>query len=1168
MLALNTEIERIKISSSLFKEISPDISNALSDLQTISDEKDTHILVDIRIIAEIICKKILDLKNISTTYRDEKSGLERTATQLYDFIVLLKQKNALSQNGINAIYDIKSAGNLRAHDIEVSKNQILKRVLIEQALQTSIGGLKKLLAVFLDTIERSDLLLQFSEIIKPTYGDSKKDKVPAPVELLNKIRTKTETLIATGYREKYNPEQYLPRSECAEHLTAFLQSTKKLLVLTGKAGSGKSSFVCHFSKSNSSGNVILLIDCSQLKIEEKWNIEKYISTALQIEDFSYIETCLGPELNKKNGKFVLIFDAVNENPQKENLLLQISRLIKPGNKLLKIIITCRLPIWDNIKRHIRIAPEFEYNPVGPGSYVLIENYSAKELPEVYSKYATNFSIQTNYAILSRKLRKLIEQPLFLKLVTETFKGKSIPTDISLSDIFGQYLKKVILFKNPGKEINLTETPEYLFLTELICVFYNYRAAEMNIEDLKSQPGLVRYFENSNTFYNLLDTGLISIKNIQVSFLKEEQVVYFTYERVFEFLLAEIIINPVTTETISEYLSIADHDHYPQLTGAAELKLAFQITKYPRTWVLISELAMSDRSDSRQFLCTVLQTIGESGNKELADNIISKLSKIDNQSVQLVSIQAAFQMNLTERLIDISLSKDEYLRSMSVLFLYQNWEHLRRSGELKAAYEILNRISAHITIAILILPKPKYALQAFISLSLNILMHTVDDPASVFPITNAFKKITDKIPGFKPESRSDGEIRFTMVTNGIIDLLKKRFKPIIIETISDNRDFFTDKKAKRALLDIGGLITVENLEKEKDKILRIITWQHPWVSGSSRSVLIHQVFINYETNFALLKNWLYLENLNIVVQNNILHSLVYGTIARIMNGKHIDPEFTTELIDDFLSIWVLASSASDETIRKYSNKEDFNWLMQNVLFGILYIEGSLYKAHGTIEEDSIALKKILAQDFLPETEKTTFILEAIQKNGFQGNIEYSVRLILNKDFRDIWSGNSLLLEQTYKVLGNLRALYQSEVDGILLETDTLIGHEIKKYSYSMSPEVLSETGYRHWIMVGTATNITLMKMAGIMLVQVVYAENEDQFIDKAVQALLWMFFEPERIDIFHAQYGLAHDPAWDRFEKLEIDRNILHSNEVLNMHYQKKSQEIIHDFNKGILYDDI
>lgn len=1166
MPAINKEIERIQNTSNLFSEISTDIAQALKSLRPIQSEKDTYILIDIRIIAEKICKKILEVKNISRFYHDEKSGADRKANTLQEFINIFKEKQILTQRGIDAIYNLK--GNLRAHDAELPESELLKRVLVDQDLQNSITALKKFLAIFLETIQRNDLLIQFSEIITSKYEGDKQPKTQSPEELVNTIRLKTEKLIASRYREKYNPEQYLDRNECKIHLDRFVQSNKKLLVLTGKAGSGKSSFVCNYSKTSSGRNIFSLLDCSQIKADEKWNIETYINTTLGIGSFNELESQLKPGLKKTGGNLIIIFDAINENPQKENLLSQISKLAGRDNELVKIVITCRLPIWDNIKRHLRIAPELEYNPIGPGSYVLLENYSNLELPEAFSKYASIFSIQTSYNSLSRKLKKLIEQPLFLKLVTETYKGKKIPADISLSEIFGQYLKTVILSRYPGKDVKVTETAEYQFLSEFICVLYNYRTTEMKIEALKKQPELMPYFDTGNSFSNLLDSGLISIKNIQVSLLQEAQVAYITYERIFEFLLAEIIINPIDTENISAQLNIAEQNHFPQLTGAVELKLAFIITNNPSEWTLIRDLAMSDRSDSRQFLCTILQTIEESGNRELSDKIIAKLSKIENQAVQLVSIQAAFQLELTERLIDISLSKDEYLRSMSVLFLYQSWDHLRRSEDLKGAYEILDSIITHINVTIAFRSKPKYALQAFISLSLNILMHTVDDPVSVIPITEAFRKITKKIHGFKPDSRSDGEIRFSAISTLIIDLLKKRFKPTIIETINDNRNFFTDQKTKRALLDIGSLITVENLEKEKDKILRLITWQHPWVSGSSRSVLIHQVYINYELNFPILKNWFYFENLNPVVRNNILHSLVYGSIARMMTGKFINPEFTSELIDDFISIWESVESIDDETISMYSNRNDFNWLMQNVLFGILYLEGSIYKNSGTNEKESAVLKQILKQGVLSETENIIFFLEAIQKNGFQGNIEYSIRLILNKEFRELWAEKDIVRIQTHKVLGNLRALYQSEVDSILQETDIVIGHEIKKYSYSLSPEVLSDTGYRHWIMIGTAINITLMKMAGIMLVQVVYAENEDEFIDNAVRALLWMFFEPERIDIFHAQYGLAHDPDWNKFEKLEIDRNVIHTNVTLNNYYKKKSMEIIRDFKKGIMYDDI
>ena len=243
-------------------------------------------------------------------------------------------------------------------------------------------------------------------------------------------------------------------------------------------------------------------------------------------------------------------------------------------------------------------------------------------------------------------------------------------------------------------------------------------------------------------------------------------------------------------------------------------------------------------------------------------------------------------------------------------------------------------------------------------------------------------------------------------------------------------------------------------------------------------------------------------------------------------------------------------------------------MQNVLFGLLFIEAKNCQKDGTSFQGSKKLTTLLDDTDSLSYQDIHFILESIQKVGYQGHLEFAICTILNTEFLRVWQSKVESKEFGIKVLGNLRALYQNEVDNILQELDKELWQEIRKFSYSSNPEELSDIGYRHWIMVGTAMNITIMKISGMMLVQLAYSNNEDEFTDRAIRTLLSLFFEPERINIFHIQYGYAHDPNWNLFEKFEINPNLLNQRPELHQYYRDMCIDIVNTFKRGILYNEL
>lgn len=111
-------------------------------------------------------------------------------------------------------------------------------------------------------------------------------------------------------------------------------------------------------------------------------------------------------------------------------------------------------------------------------------------------------------------------------------------------------------------------------------------------------------------------------------------------------------------------------------------------------------------------------------------------------------------------------------------------------------------------------------------------------------------------------------------------------------------------------------------------------------------------------------------------------------------------------------------------------------------------------------------------------------------------------------------------------------------------------------------------YEVWIMVATAVDDTLMKISGLALLDLVHASKPSEFVKRTIRTLIAILFDPERIDIAHIQYGLAHDPKWDLFEELAIPRHLISVKQEVHEYYKELSRSCVARLGRGILYDEL
>lgn len=1007
-------------------------------------------------------------------------------------------------------------------------------------------------------------LLNKSTIGKEEQRKTNHLKMPTIENIYDTLDHQNMEILNVKYKEKYSSSFFLTRKIISDHFNDFLASDRNLMVITGKAGTGKSVFICDLVKNHSVQLNIWIQDCAYLKIEDDTDLNSYIAFSIGLNSNLFdIYTII--KKYHPNNKILLIFDAINEYNNKEDLLIKISELVnKINTPNIKILITCRIPAWNAIRRFLTIPIDKEYHTSGPNSFVNMDIFNEIETEQAYFLYKNYYNLKPEYLELTDQVKQFIAYPLFLKLTAESYEGKEIPHSLVLHEVFAKYIIKCL----GDKEF---DSQEYKILHRTIKLMYDNAVKELKLSLLISDPEVGQFMlldTDKTPYLNLVDAGLLSQKKIFEGLIQKIDVVFVTYERVFEFLLADLIINNLNEIEILKQLEIAQVKLFTQLRGAVELAVCFSILNKTTDISIIIRIAKLNRPDSRQFLCDVIQTIFLSGNIQLVEKIIEELSRQDEMEPKILAVQAAYLLRMDEKLLELTLAYEQNLREVAALYIYERWNKARLDGNLNDGYNIINRLVSKINLKNPI--QSKNALSTFLSVCINMGVHVVDDPSSLTFLISIARDLIGKIPGLFPNTSRNFLIN--KVLEQTAQLFIEIFSLYLTRIMKDEnifRDIFKSNKAKRAILDVGSLINLEDLTKYKDKVIKLICWDNPSVYFSSRSVLTCQVYLKPEIHLDFLEDLLQNSKLTLQVRINILHAIIFGSISRLVNNKTADLERLIPVVDWVFDLLIeYNDSLLKSNYNKEINKSDFDLLKTSfhfLLFGIFYIDALFMRIKGS-GSSSIFIEKHQYFNKINNPKLIELVLWAIEKVGYQGFSEYSIQTLINPSFINIWKSKNN--EEGLKALSNLRSLFQDQFDSILQsDENNELWDNVKSTGSFPDPKEMWEVSYGIWIMIGTAVDTTIMKISGLILLDLVSSSKSEEFIKKIVRTLLMILNDPDIIDIAHIQYGYSHNTNWDLFERMNIDRQKLEVKPAIHEYYKKISDKIVKELGRGILYEE-
>ena len=190
-------------------------------------------------------------------------------------------------------------------------------------------------------------------------------------------------------------------------------------------------------------------------------------------------------------KRVLIFiDAINEFHDPARLLVEILDLYRDGPPYeLRFVLSCRTIAWGHMQPRLEARHEaLLYRPEGAEQLALptLALFSGAELEAAFSRYAWHFDIDATIENLSPRTRRLLRDPLMLRMVAEAYRGTSgqpaaLPRELDIGLIF------------EGFEANrrVHRRKDWPFLEALVAAMWQHRDSRLPEGAARQDPAIER-----------------------------------------------------------------------------------------------------------------------------------------------------------------------------------------------------------------------------------------------------------------------------------------------------------------------------------------------------------------------------------------------------------------------------------------------------------------------------------------------------------------------------------------------------------------------------------------------------------------------------------------------------------------------------------------------------
>jgi hypothetical protein len=552
----------------------------------------------------------------------------------------------------------------------------------------------------------------------------------------------------TSSRSWYDKSLYLQRQDVNDAFEDFLGSSFTVFLLLGNSGVGKTNFILSMVDKYTSEDTMCPLLYNGAKLETTQSLIEIIGQNLGLTPTIGSANDLFNTISQIDGinrhQVVLFIDALNENPNASVLLTQIDKLVDSLRfPWFKVVISCRPEAWRSIKRSTektygqltydryycrrdKHAVGTEFEECSNDEQQLgweVKRFSHAELPIVYDKYRQVYHLHTAYSELPGELEQRLNDPLTLRLISET-DSKGPIKDRKQMAIYEDYLVRL------KRDERLREQDLHVLRSDLIPFMlpkngdYKQAINEVQIESEVTSNGrkLFDCIYNDNpsngerpnqSFINLVDSELLVIR--QKSGLKYE--VAFKYERFYDYFAGErlCILAKDTTDPHSFFKDLIVNvlPRKPFLWGAIKMAIIEQIRANDAE--IVKNFCFTDQKPIKEMMVSVLEDFGLEDlgatstvlntllPSQVQPNMLAKIWRYlhassiirdpASRNARKIAIEVASKLGQSCILQRGSLYSDPEVRASTVRWLYYLWQH-NSDGRTKG-FQVLESISLNI-----------------------------------------------------------------------------------------------------------------------------------------------------------------------------------------------------------------------------------------------------------------------------------------------------------------------------------------------------------------------------------------------------------------------------------------------------------------------------------------
>lgn len=663
-------------------------------------------------------------------------GKENTNIEIYRGLEIKQSKLAASDASLNNGWfywsQIGTYKFLPLHPFLVFWEEIVAEKDIAVYEHYALDKLQYLLTLLGKTIVDNKGIKDFIHLVFETLEEEK--RIKEQVEKLEweqiwEICDNISQHRMSTVRHKYRPELYLQRSHAYELFKNFLVSPKKVFVLVGKSGVGKSNFILSLSDILKDQDNIstIMYDGAQLKVEA--TIHRIIG-----DDFNERITISGKkiddiwlEINKVDGinkmQVVLFVDAINENPKPKELLKQLDSLAQSPWAWLKIVFTCRPETWQVIRRGVKLAESLYYQEqsgdvigaeLQPFSFSeKLEMFSRQELEDVFEKYKAKYELKSDFRRMLSNIKEILRDPLNLWLISNIYQRQEIPNTLLVSNLIKEYLESLI-----SNEILRADDLRFLE-KQIIPIMLGANGTITNVltteiidnaggEDLyeaifSEQPlsdGTLR----NQSFTNLVDTEILTRNKVGYS-----QQVTFKYERFYEYFAGKYLLDESLKEgdKVGYFHSWANKmELYPFLWGAVKNAILQMLMSDKNEADILVKLSFTEKQNTKELVSATLQEVGQNDITRasiILGQLLSEARKKERwmpfllpgkrgmyeqrlANMKKVAIEASSKLEVIDVIVEIAGDRSQKTRAHAEKYAYYLWMKDKDKG-----YEILEKV---------------------------------------------------------------------------------------------------------------------------------------------------------------------------------------------------------------------------------------------------------------------------------------------------------------------------------------------------------------------------------------------------------------------------------------------------------------------------------------------